>query len=139
MSHTWLDRGQRAGYRMSQHCSRPHLPSQHIEEGRFRRFLLVTQQVGIEHRTMKGHETGITTDRQMQRGDVAVADKRLGVVTQQIKINAIEQPGRAVTTPQADDGIHLTVGERSMQIAKSHLVATGQVAVFFVDPGKHFQ
>ncbi|MNH34498.1 hypothetical protein D3C79_950990 [compost metagenome] len=124
---------------MRQHCSRPHLPSQHVEERRLGRYLLLTQQVGIEQRTMKGHEAGITTDRQMQRSDVAVADERLGVVTQQIKIDAVEQPGRAITTAQADDRIHLAVGERCMQIVESHLVTAGQVAVFFVDPGKHFQ
>ncbi|MNT14556.1 hypothetical protein D3C72_1495680 [compost metagenome] len=139
MSHARLDRGQWIGHRMRQHRARPHLPAQHVEKGRLRWYLLATQQVGIEQWTMKCHETGITTDRQMHGSDVAVTDEWLGIVAQQLEIDAIKQPGRAVTSAQADDGIDFTIRERSVQVIEPHVVAAGQVAVFLVDPGKHFQ
>ncbi|MNL19781.1 hypothetical protein D3C87_1410010 [compost metagenome] len=88
---------------------------------------------------MERHEAGITTDRQMQRGDIAVADERLDVVAQQFEINAIEQPRCAVTTAQANDGIDFIISECPVQVIEPHLIAAGQVAVLLVDAGENLQ
>jgi hypothetical protein len=42
---------------------------------------------------MEGHKPGMATDRQMQRGDVAVADERLGVGAQQVEIERSSRRG----------------------------------------------
>ncbi|MNP20658.1 hypothetical protein D3C76_1132390 [compost metagenome] len=88
---------------------------------------------------MERHKARVPADRQMQRGDVAVTDEWLGIVAQQLEIDALQQPGRAVTTAQTNDRIDLVVGERRMQVVESHLISARQVAVFLVDTGKHFQ
>ncbi|MNE49538.1 hypothetical protein D3C80_1440630 [compost metagenome] len=139
MGNAWLDCAQWAGHRVRQHTARLHLPSEHVEEGRLGGLLLVAQQIRVKQWPMKRHETRVAADRQMQRGDVAVANERFGVITQQPEIDAIEQPGRAVTTAQADDRIDVIVGECAVQVIESYIIATGQVAVFLVDTGKHFQ
>ncbi|MNV71342.1 hypothetical protein D3C71_1643550 [compost metagenome] len=88
---------------------------------------------------MERHEAGITTDRQMQRSDVAVADERLGVVAQQFEINAIKQPRRTVSPTQANDGVDFVIGERRVQVIEPHLIAAGQVTVLLVDARKNLQ
>ena len=124
---------------MAQHTARLQLTAQHGEEGGNGRRLLVTQQVGIEQRAVEGDEPGVTADRQMQRGDVAVADKRLGVAAQQIEVDPVQQARRAVATAQTDDRVNFRVGERGMQVIEANVIAAGQVAVLFVDTGKHPQ
>ncbi|MNF97220.1 hypothetical protein D3C84_800400 [compost metagenome] len=124
---------------MRQHTTRLHLPLEHIEKRRLGWLLLFAQQIRVEHRPMKGHEACITADRQVQRGDVAVADERFGVAAQQVEVDAIKQSWRSVTATKTDDRIDLAVGECGVQVSEPHFVATGQVAVPLVHAGIHPQ
>ena len=121
------------------HAAGPHCPLSMLKNEDSVGCCLLAQQIGVEQRAMEGHETRIAADRQVQRGDVAVADEWLGVVAQQLEIDAIEQTRRTVAAAQANDRIDFGVGERGMQVIESHIVAAGQVAVLLVDPGKNPQ
>ncbi|MNL33235.1 hypothetical protein D3C87_1551320 [compost metagenome] len=124
---------------MRQNATRLHLPAQHVEKRRLGGLLPVAQQIGIEQRAMKRHKPCIATDRQVQRGDVAVADERFGVTAQQLEIDVIEQPRRAITTAQANDRIDLVIGERRVQVVEADLIAASQVTLLLVDTGVNLQ
>ncbi|MNF92901.1 hypothetical protein D3C84_755600 [compost metagenome] len=124
---------------MGKHHTGPALPSEHVEERGLGRWQPFAQQIGVEQRAVEGHETRVAADRQMQRGDVAIADEWLGVLAQQLEIDAIEQPRGTVSAAQANDRIDLGIHERGMQVIESHLVAAGQVAVLLEHPGKNPQ
>ncbi|MNN25214.1 hypothetical protein D3C81_1386730 [compost metagenome] len=88
---------------------------------------------------MEGHESCVTTDGQVQRGDIAVANEWLGMAAQQVVIDPVEQARRAVAAAQANDGIDLGISECRMQITQTHVVTASQIAVFFINTGKHLQ
>ncbi|MNN73780.1 hypothetical protein D3C81_1899290 [compost metagenome] len=88
---------------------------------------------------MEGHETRVAADRQVQRGDIAIANEWLGILAQQLEIDAIQQPRGTVSAAQANNRIDLRVHERGVQVVESHIVAAGQVAILLEHPGKYPQ
>ena len=99
------------------------------------RLLAVAQQVGRQHRAMKGDEPRFARNRQVQGGDVAVADKRLGVAAQQLKVNLRQQARAAIAAAQANDGVHARVGKGGVQLLQALGVAGGQIVVLHPSAG----
>lgn len=78
---------------------------------------------------MEGQQPGMPVDRRMQRGDVAVADQRLGVAPDQFKVELVKQAHAAVAPTHAQDGVHGRIGKRCMQVLQALLVRPRQVAL----------
>jgi hypothetical protein len=64
----------------------------------------------------------------MQRGDVAVADQRLGVARSG-RSRAVEQAHAAVAAAHAQDGVDGRIGKGIVQVLQALLVAARQVAL----------
>ena len=98
------------------------LPAEHAQQGGFGRLLFVTQQVRVKHCPVKGHKACVTGDRQMQRRDVAVPCKRLGMAAQELKIDAVKQARATIATAQAENRINAVVRKCVMQITQANCV-----------------
>ena len=78
---------------------------------------------------MKGHQAGQPLDWIQQCRDVAVADERLGVTADKVKVQIGQCAGCAIATAQADDAGHIRIGEHRVQIGGALLIRAGEIAV----------
>lgn len=65
----------------------------------------------------------------MQGVDIAVAHQRLGMATDQLEVDLVQQAHAAVTAAHTQDSVDVRGAERIVQVAQTLLVATGEVTV----------
>src|SRR5690606_2698781 len=92
-------------------------------------------------RTVEGDQASAGLDRAMQRGDVGVAEQRLGVGADRVIVEQRQQARGTGAAPGADDGRHRRIGERGVEVAGARRVVARQVAaaVGVVRAGDHAQ
>jgi hypothetical protein len=65
---------------------------------------------------MQGHHAGARMQRQMQRGDVAEAQQRLGIGPHGIQIDQIEIAQRQPAAGQCEDGSDLRIPQQTVEL-----------------------
>ena len=80
------------------------------------------------HRPVEGDEAGVAVDRHVERGDVAVADQRLGLALHEGVVERGQDPRGPVAAPYAPDRVHPVVGEHAVEVVGTGGVGAGQVA-----------
>ncbi len=72
----------------------------------------------------------------MKCGDIAESDEEFRILTDYVKIDEIQQPGSAITAPQAEYGFQRGVGEGCLEISGAELIAAGQESFRLRQDGK---
>ncbi|MNE31311.1 hypothetical protein D3C80_1248710 [compost metagenome] len=83
---------------------------------------------------MKGNQPGLAVDGRVQRGDVAVADQRLGITPNELKIEPIEQTHAAVPPAHAHNRIDGWIGEGIVKVLQPLLIGTCEVTLGLFHP-----
>jgi hypothetical protein len=99
-----------------------------IDEGAAQRGFVAGLEGLVRVGAVVGDESRLHEQRVVQRGDVAVAEERLGVGADGGVIEQRQEAAGAVAAAQGEDGFHFRVGEESVQIGRAFGVAAGEVA-----------
>lgn len=91
-------------------------------------------EVRERHRPVEGRQPALRADRQVEPGEVGVADDDLGVLAQRLVIDAVEDPGEAVAAPDREHGAGVGVAQGLVQLGDALVVGPGEVAALPVDP-----
>ena len=78
---------------------------------------------------MERNQAGLLVDGDVQGGDVGEPDKHLGVVANDVVVEAVDDPRGPVATRAGKDAVDLRIGERSHQFFEPRLVAASEVVV----------
>jgi hypothetical protein len=84
-------------------------------------------------RPVEGRQPGPLAQRHVQRGDVGVAEERLGVLGDQVEVQVGQELHGAEPAGEALDDVDLGVGEHRLQVAGAALGAAGDIAVARLD------
>lgn len=88
-------------------------------------------QIRYRNGAMKSSQSCLLMNGNMQCCDIAVPDKHLWIVSDDIEIETRQQAGTAITSPYASNGIYIRVGKGLMEIRQTVSVGTGEVSVYF--------
>jgi hypothetical protein len=88
-----------------------------------------------QSRPVEGDEARPPADRDVQGGDVGIADERLGVLADDGVVEEWHDLGRAVPAAEHLDGIDRGIDEERLEVARSDLRVAGNVVVPLVDAG----
>jgi len=86
-----------------------------------------------EARTVEADEPGPLANRDVQDGDVGVADQRLRVRGDDVEVEVRDDLRRAIATAQHLDHVDLGVGEQRVQVVGSAARIPGDVVVAGID------
>ena len=78
---------------------------------------------------VEGDEAGTAVECQMEAGDVGEPDQDLGVCTDLVVVQPVEDSHGAIATPCRDDGLDLPVGEGLHELLGAPLVGAGEIAL----------
>jgi hypothetical protein len=81
---------------------------------------------------VEGHQTHVTLDRHVERGDVAVADQGLRLAPDQVVVQRGQQARGPVAAAHAPDRIDRVVGEHRIEIVGPGRVGARQVPLALV-------
>jgi hypothetical protein len=91
-------------------------------EKRRHRWIATARNQIVDGRSVKAAEVRAPHEPQVQRGDVGVADERLGVVAEDVGIEMREQSHGAIPAGAGDNGFHVGVDPHAHETVRAALV-----------------